>query len=871
MTAAELAARLDARRNGNAWMALCPAHDDHNPSLSITENAGGRVLVKCRAGCSQRAVIEALRSLGLWSGERHELDSTDAAGRARVQVSSAARAKEKKTHATLDGARRAACWSVEQSTGYKWTATRQDFYRDAEGKDFMAVIRFEREDGARKPDGKAIKEPRPIHAVEGGWKVGRPTGKCLLFKLPELRASAGAVFVVEGEKAACAGADIGLTCTTWPFGAEGISKADFSPLAVRDVTLLPDNDSPGRKSMQGVASILAALNPPARIRIVELPGLPPKGDLADFIALRAGQSPESIRGEVEQLASAAPTWTPAKRETPTVPPVSAASLLTADAEGIRARLWEIAQEKSGATECYRKQAAKVIEWLHGRGRFFYSTARRDFAGVMFFDCDRKLLLPVQGDAFLAWLADNLAMNRAERSFAFVVAAVETEGLSERATGIEPATYWAAREGALYVSNGPGNMIRISADRLALVDNGTDGVLFPFGSTLEPWTLTTPRDPFETCALFRDMSAAAPHGRTLFKLFVCALPSDQRTKPQLCVSGVIGSGKTKLVTGIFELYGIPARVSAIHKHGEDDFWVAMEAGGFTCFDNADTSVGWLADALAAASTGGSLEKRELYTNAGRVTLRPRSWVAVTSASPTFAADAGLADRLLVIRLNRRQGDTAETALSDEVRRNRDAGLSWICTTLSKALGDRAPVPTGLNARHPDFATLAVRIGRAMGAEAEAAGAMRAAETDKGLFNLENDDIGAALLELMQAGAFTGNAGTLLERLKEVEPSFDGRLSDKRLGKRLAKLWPHLESVLTARQERDGHTRTWVYSFRPPSVAGFAGFGDAHSEKSPCGKSIGSLQEAPSETPQTQRTVLDFTAGPPPEPKIEEGEI
>lgn len=49
------------------WMACCPAHGDKTPSLHIAD-VNGRVLVKCFGGCSQSAVINALKTLGLWSG-----------------------------------------------------------------------------------------------------------------------------------------------------------------------------------------------------------------------------------------------------------------------------------------------------------------------------------------------------------------------------------------------------------------------------------------------------------------------------------------------------------------------------------------------------------------------------------------------------------------------------------------------------------------------------------------------------------------------------------------------------------------------------------------------------------------------------------
>lgn len=54
-------ARLQGvRRNGSGWMARCPAHEDRNPSLSITER-DGRVLLHCHAGCTVEAVCAALK------------------------------------------------------------------------------------------------------------------------------------------------------------------------------------------------------------------------------------------------------------------------------------------------------------------------------------------------------------------------------------------------------------------------------------------------------------------------------------------------------------------------------------------------------------------------------------------------------------------------------------------------------------------------------------------------------------------------------------------------------------------------------------------------------------------------------------------
>jgi hypothetical protein len=45
-----------------SWIAICPAHEDKSPSLSVRELEDGRVLIHCFAGCE---VSEILRAIGL--------------------------------------------------------------------------------------------------------------------------------------------------------------------------------------------------------------------------------------------------------------------------------------------------------------------------------------------------------------------------------------------------------------------------------------------------------------------------------------------------------------------------------------------------------------------------------------------------------------------------------------------------------------------------------------------------------------------------------------------------------------------------------------------------------------------------------------
>ena len=66
MTAETIAKALGGRKAGAAWMARCPAHEDREPSLSIKDADGAKVLVRCHAGCDQQKVIAALKARGIW-------------------------------------------------------------------------------------------------------------------------------------------------------------------------------------------------------------------------------------------------------------------------------------------------------------------------------------------------------------------------------------------------------------------------------------------------------------------------------------------------------------------------------------------------------------------------------------------------------------------------------------------------------------------------------------------------------------------------------------------------------------------------------------------------------------------------------------
>jgi len=127
---------------------------------------------------------------------------------------------------------------------------------------------------------------RPLRLNGVGFELGEPEypdGKPL-YRLHELAARPDdLVIVCEGEWCADALAKAGALATT-SGAADSAEKADWQPLAGRDVTIWPDNDEAGRRYADAVAEALLGLGCTVRVIDVAALGLAPKADAVDWLA-----------------------------------------------------------------------------------------------------------------------------------------------------------------------------------------------------------------------------------------------------------------------------------------------------------------------------------------------------------------------------------------------------------------------------------------------------------------------------------------------------------------------------------------------------------------------------------------------------------
>ena len=184
--------RLDkVKKHEHGWTALCPAHPDRNPSLSISVGTDDRVLLNCHAGCTVDAICRAI-----------QLEPKDLFVPTNGKV-------DKQIVATYP-------------------------YTDEAGTPLFEVVRFTPKD---------FRQRRP----DGTWGLGQT--RRVLFRLPRLVSAivnGDPIYIVEGEKDALAVEAAGAVATCPPMGA-GKWRDEYT-LALegaRQIIIVADKDAPG--------------------------------------------------------------------------------------------------------------------------------------------------------------------------------------------------------------------------------------------------------------------------------------------------------------------------------------------------------------------------------------------------------------------------------------------------------------------------------------------------------------------------------------------------------------------------------------------------------------------------------------------------
>ncbi len=227
--------------NGTA-QAACPFHDDHNPSMSISKKDG---LFHCHACGEQGSLFD-------FFARKNNLDARKDFNKVIMGIAEQFGISETERPAKTPAkvVARYDYQTTDESLAYQIERLQPKSFR------------------IRRPDGDS-------------WAYNRQGLELIPYRLPDIL-KADEIIIVEGEKDVDNLHALGFVATCNPFGA-GKWPEDFGKYFTgKSVIIIPDNDSAGRDHARKVS---ANIKGKARsLKLLELPGLPEKGDISDLIA-----------------------------------------------------------------------------------------------------------------------------------------------------------------------------------------------------------------------------------------------------------------------------------------------------------------------------------------------------------------------------------------------------------------------------------------------------------------------------------------------------------------------------------------------------------------------------------------------------------
>ncbi|MBM3763411.1 MAG: hypothetical protein FJW36_24640 [Acidobacteria bacterium] len=332
------------------YIGLCPIHGDKNPSLSVNEPKG---VFNCFACGASGDVFD-------WVGQLEGIGPFQDRVQRVAEVFGCAEVEPVKPRGE----------------------PRPVAFYDYESEDGEVVYRVVRKEPGYKGRDKTFVMERPNG--RGGWADGVEDIERVPFHLPRLLAADPnePVFVVEGEKDVLTVERLGFVATC---KAGGASKADqfadwLDGFANHKIVILSDNDMAGRKFAAEVAAILKPIA--ASVKLVELPDLPEKGDITDWV--EAG----GTREQLDALVAETPTWTP-----------STALAKVEESQGTIAEFTELDFTDAGLAALVAKIHGDGIRRALDTGEFLAFDGRRWIRGEAANKIVERLILDVGRDIY----------------------------------------------------------------------------------------------------------------------------------------------------------------------------------------------------------------------------------------------------------------------------------------------------------------------------------------------------------------------------------------------------------------------------------------------------------------------------------------
>jgi hypothetical protein len=612
------------------------------------------------------------------------------------------------------------------------------------------------------------------------WVKGRPKGPKVPYRLPELIAAGDEpIFVCEGEKDADRLASHGLVATSASEGAAAKWTADLNRwFKDRTVYVLADRDKAGEDHAHDVAENLHGIA--AEVRIVSLPGLPPKGDVSDW--LDAGGDPDKL----VELCRAVPIFQP-----PGGNGVETSVIAEADGDN--------AQNDQNLTQA--ATLAKVAE----AAELFHSPDGTCFADITAQDNgatsgrptkEHRETYRIKSRTFDLWLR--------RRYFEETGGAPGAEAMRSATGLIEARAHFYGPErpvyvrvggldGRLYVDlgNDAWEAVEIDANGWRVI--GSPPVRFRRAPGVRP--LPTPIRGGSVKLLRSFLNVASDGDFVLVVAWVLAALRDRGPYPVLVLAGEQGTAKsflTELIRALVDPNAAPLR--ALPREDRDLF-IAANNGYVLAFDNVSGMPAWISDTLCRLATGGGFATRQLYTDQDEIlfdAMRP----TILNGIEDLTTRSDLAERAIVLTLEPipEEERRPAAAMLAEFELARPAILGALFDVMAHGLQALPATQLAKLPRMADFALWAAACETALWEKGTFESAY--AYNRDGMIEavLGSDPVVGAVRRFIasQKQAWTGTASQLLEKLTQRDAEMGIR--------RNPKTWPGAAHVLSGRLRR-----------------------------------------------------------------------
>jgi len=605
-------------------------------------------------------------------------------------------------------------------------------YREESGKMLCQSVRFvPKSFSYRRPDGN------------GGWLWNLDNVRRVPYRLPELIASEGTVYIPGGEKDVETLVTHSLTATTNSCG-EGNWKPEFKTyLKDRDVIILEDNDWKGQKHGKVISESL--IGTAKTIKIIRFSELPKGGDVSDYLV-------DHTIKDFQEKVETSPLFTGSYHE------------YFGNKED---------EEKKSPSQILIEIASQC-EFFHSPDQECYATFRVD---------DHFENWRIRSKGFKRWLTGKFYSETRK--------APSGQAFNDALGVLECKAHYEGKNHPIHVRVGSVDekiYLDLCNDEWEAVEIDGDGWRFikdlpvKFVRSKGMLPLPKPKKGSSLELLRPFLNLPDEDSWCLFVADLVGSLRDRGPYPILITQGEQGSAKStlsRIKRSLIDPNSAPLRTTP---REERDLMIAARNGWVLSFDNLSGLSNKLSDALCRLSTGGGFGCRQLYSDSEEELFDAQRPVCLNGIDE-IGTRGDLRDRAIILHLpiideNKRRDEKTFWENFEEVK---PGILGSLLTTVSSAIKNLPDVKREQLPRMADFARWVVAAEPALAWEpgsflkAYTKNRMLAAES-----GVEGSLVGQAIIDLVQplTETWEGNATELLEELIQQFGE----------GKAIPKTWP-----------------------------------------------------------------------------------